>query len=50
MYALCMLHVCCDYNSYKTGNVAPLTWSKPIMENLKVLWNAQNMAKHGHFK
>ena len=42
MYALCVLYVSCNYNSYTTGNFVPLTWTKPIMENLNVPWNAQN--------
>ena len=28
------------------GNVVPQTWSKPIMENFKVPWNAQKLAEH----
>ena len=34
----------------KSGYVVPQTWSKPIMEISKVPWNAQKLAKHGHFE
>ena len=25
------------------------SWPKPIMENVRVLWNAQKLTEHGHF-
>ena len=38
------------WNPKKVKMVVPQTYTKPIMDDFKVLWNVWKLAEHGYFK